>query len=124
MNPAVPFKSCLAFMLRCKKEMYQSLSLYVLRIQHFVIVKIIAVITDRANKLLIKYRYEIAVEVYVLINAAKELGNAFIVYTDGFGAFKNFTAPEWRFLVIIIRDGFCKVYRQKSSAFFRGINII
>src|SRR5687768_18536307 len=123
MHPAIAFKSIGAFALGYKNKMIITVIIHLLRINHPVIIIDIAIITGGAYKLLIKNRNEIVIDIYILIHTAQVLDDAFIFYTIGIDGFYSFPPFKRFFLVIIIRDSFCKISRQVFHT-FRAVNIL
>ena len=83
----------------------------ILGVGNAVIIKSITVIAYRADKLLIKNRYEIVVDIDVLVHPTHQAANAFVFHTDGFHSLENLPSFYRILLVIIIREGFGEVGR-------------
>ena len=116
-HPAIAGESVLAFSFGNKNKMQQSPACDHLRIGETVIIEGVAIIVDRAYKLFIKNRYEVAVDIHVLIKCAKVFGQAFIFYAGYLRSPDDLSRLSGIPLVIVVGQGFGKKSRQDGFFF-------
>src|SRR5207249_1696982 len=84
----------------------------VLGIGNPIIIMIISIVTNGADKFFIKDRDKIIVNIYYLIHATQHFYNTFIFYSIGICSLYYFSAFYRVILEIIIRKNFSKISRE------------
>src|SRR6476469_2156004 len=106
MYPAITCKCVLSFTFWTKEKMDQPFPTCILSVCYFIVVIIVTMVTDRTNKLLVENRNEVVIKIYILIHASQQLCYAFIINSNCFCCFKNFSSFLRRFLIIIVGNSF------------------
>src|SRR5260370_2896081 len=105
MHPAITFKCTFALPLGSKDQVEQPAGVYELGIYDGVMIIVIAIVADGADKALVKHRYKIPVEVHIFFHAAQHLADALVVHADGLAALDDLPSFYRRPLKLIIGYG-------------------
>src|SRR4051812_10414289 len=106
MYPGVALKCVVSLAAGGKHPMKKLPAINNLRIGHRIIVICIAILAQRAYKLLVKHGNKVVVHIYILIHTAEQLGHTFVINAICFARLYYFPAAFWLPLEIKIREGF------------------